>query len=45
MRDGILGNAAIVGEARDCFYVRERRPAQHKPFGLEDDATALLQSG
>ncbi len=45
MREVFCGNAAIVGEARDCFYVRERRPAQHKPLGLEDDATAFLQNG
>ena len=40
---GILRNAAVVGEARDRFYVRERRPAQHQPFGLEDAATRLAQ--
>jgi hypothetical protein len=41
----ILCNAAIVREARDCFYVRERRPAQFKPLGLEDDATRLIEDG
>jgi len=36
-------NAAVVGKVRDRFYVRERRPAQHQPFGLEDAATRLAQ--
>src|SRR3954447_1923543 len=40
---GVLGNAAVVGETRDCFYVRERRPAQGQPFGLEDARTGLAQ--
>src|SRR5436190_764190 len=40
---GIFRNAAIVGEARDRFYVRERRPAQHQPFGLEHAGTGLAQ--
>src|SRR6202035_3523793 len=38
---GILRNAAVIGEMRNCFYVRERRPAQRQPFGLEDAATDL----
>jgi hypothetical protein len=38
---GIFRNAAIVGEMRDRFYVRERRPAQHQPFGFEDAGTGL----
>ncbi len=41
----ILGNAAIVGETRNCFYVRERRLAQQQPFGLEDAGTCLAQCG
>ena len=40
---GIFRNAAIVGEMRNRFYVRERRPAQRQPFGLEDAATRLAQ--
>src|SRR5260370_32266086 len=40
---GIFSNAAVVGETRDRFYVRERRPAQHQPFGLEDAATRFAQ--
>src|ERR1019366_3167578 len=40
---GILRNAAVIGEPGDRFYVRERRPAQHQPFGLEDAATGLAQ--
>src|ERR1017187_7272298 len=40
---GILRDAAVIGEPRDRFYVRERRPAQHQPFGLEDAATGLAQ--
>ena len=40
---GIFRNAAVVGETRDGFYVRERRPAQRQPFGLEDAATRLAQ--
>ena len=36
---GIFRNAAIIGEMRNRFYVRERRPAQRQPFGLEDAAT------
>ena len=40
---GILGDAAIVGETRNRFYVRERRPAQAQPFGLEDARTGLAQ--
>src|SRR5260370_20113075 len=39
----IFRNAAIVGETRDRFYVRERRPAQQQPFGLEDARTCLPQ--
>ena len=42
---GILRNAAIIGERRDCFYVRERRPAQQQPFGLEDAATSSRNVG
>jgi hypothetical protein len=38
---GVLCNTAIIGEMRDCFYVRERRSAQQQPFGLEDAATRL----
>ena len=41
---GVFRNAAIVGETRDCFYVRERRPAQRQPFGLEDARTGLAQT-
>src|SRR5258707_10208070 len=44
MAEGISRSAAVVGEARDRFYVRERRPAQYQPFGLEDAATRLAQS-
>src|SRR5712691_387186 len=33
----VLGDAAVVGETRNRFYVRERRPAQAQPFGLEDE--------
>src|SRR5260370_36173616 len=40
---GIFRNATIVRETRDRFYVRERRPAQRQPFGLEDAATRLVQ--
>src|SRR6267378_4735352 len=40
---GIFRNAAVVGETRDHFYVRERRPAQRQPFGLEHAATRLAQ--
>src|SRR5882724_11660174 len=40
---GVFRNAAVVGKMRDRFYVRERRPAQHQPFGLEDAATRLTQ--
>ena len=40
---GILGDAAVVGETRNRFYVRERRPAQAQPFGLEDARTGLAQ--
>ena len=40
---GIFRNAAVVGETRDRFYVRERRPAQGQPFGLEDAARRLAQ--
>jgi len=36
-------NAAIIGEMRNRFYVRERRPAQRQPFGLEDAATCFTQ--
>jgi hypothetical protein len=42
---GIFRNTTIIGEMRDCFYVRERRPAQPQPFGLEDAATRLVQYG
>ena len=42
---GVFRNAAIVGEMRNRFYVRERRPAQHQPVGLEDAATRLAQRG
>src|SRR6266545_3369319 len=40
---GVYRNAAIVGETRNRFYVREGRPAQTQPFGLEDAATRLTQ--
>ena len=40
---GVFRNAAVVGETRDRFYVRERRPAQRQPFGLEDASTRLAQ--
>ena len=40
---GIFRDAAVIGETRDRFYVRERRPAQHQPFGLEDAGTGLAQ--
>ena len=40
---GILRNAAVIGEIRNCFYVRERRLAQGQPLGLEDDGTCLPQ--
>src|SRR5260370_42084421 len=33
---GVFRNAAIIRETRNRFYVRERRPAQRQPFGLED---------
>jgi hypothetical protein len=36
---GILGDAGVVGEARNRFYVRERRATQGQPLGLEDDDT------
>src|SRR5262245_48598154 len=39
----ILGDAAVVGETGNRFYVRERRPAQAQPFGLEDARTRLAQ--
>ena len=38
---GIFRNAAVIGETRDRSYVRERRPAQQQPFGLEDAGTRL----
>src|SRR6478609_3427019 len=41
---GVFRNAAIVGQMRNRFYVRERRPAQRQPFGLEDAATCPTQS-
>src|ERR1700687_6107126 len=40
---GIFRDATIVRETRDRFYVRERRPAQRQPFGLEDAGTGLVQ--
>src|SRR5258708_37109252 len=40
---GIFRNAAIVGETRDGLYIRERRPTQRQPFGIEDAATCLAQ--
>jgi hypothetical protein len=40
---GVFRNAAIVGEMRNSSYVRERRPPQCQPFGLEDAATRLTQ--
>jgi hypothetical protein len=40
---GIFRNAAIVGETRNRFCVREGRPAQGQPFGLEHAATCLAQ--
>src|SRR5438093_5439246 len=40
---GVFRDATIVGETRDRFYVRERRPAQRQPFGLEDAASCLVQ--
>ena len=39
---GVFRDATIVGETRDRFYVRERRPAQRQPFGLEDAASRLV---
>jgi hypothetical protein len=39
------GNAMIVGKARNRFYVRERRPAQHQPLGLEDEGSRFMQCG
>ena len=39
----VFRDAAIVGEARNCFYVRESRPTQGQPFGLEDARTGLAQ--
>src|ERR1043166_5390853 len=42
---GIFRNATVVGETRNRFYVRERRPAQAQPFGLEDARTGLAQRG
>src|SRR5258708_27723461 len=39
----IFRDATIVRETRDRFYVRERRPAQRQPFGLEDAATRFVQ--
>src|SRR5262249_31047978 len=41
----VLGDAAVVGETRNRFYVRERRPAQAQPFGLEDARTRLARHG
>src|SRR5689334_3092628 len=41
---GIFRNAAVVGEARNCLYVRERRAAQGQPFGLEDARIGLAQT-
>jgi hypothetical protein len=38
---GIFRNAPIIGEMRNCFYVRERRPAQAQPLGLEDASSRL----
>jgi hypothetical protein len=38
---GIFRNAAIIGEMRNRFYVRERRPAQAQPLGLEDASSRL----
>ena len=38
-----LRNAAIIGEMRNRFYVRERRLAQGQPFGLEDARSRLAQ--
>src|ERR1700742_1625446 len=40
---GIFCNAAVVGEPRNCFYVRESRAAQGQPLGLEDARTGLAQ--
>ncbi len=40
---GHLGDAPVIGEGRDRFYVREGRPAQHQPFSLEDAGTGLVQ--
>jgi hypothetical protein len=40
---GVFSNAAIVGEMRNRFYVREGRPPQRQPFGLEDAATRFTQ--
>src|SRR6478672_3295115 len=34
---------AMVGETCNRFHVRERRPAQRQPFGLEDARTGLTQ--
>src|SRR4029079_10101262 len=40
---GVFRNAAILGQMRNRFHVRERRPAQREPFGLEDARTGLAQ--
>ena len=40
---GVFRNAAVVGEMRNRLDVREGRPAQRQPFGLEDAATCLTQ--
>src|SRR5260370_26575112 len=40
---GVFRNAAIIRETRNRFYVRERRPAQRQPFGLEDAGSRLAQ--
>src|SRR4029078_2923677 len=40
---GVFSDAAIVGQMRNRFYVRERPPAQRQPFGLEDARTGLAQ--
>ncbi len=37
---GVFRDTAVVGEMRDGFYVRERRPAQRQPFGVEDAAVS-----
>jgi hypothetical protein len=39
----VFRNAAVIGEVRNGFYVRERRPAQRQPLGLEDARSGFSQ--